>query len=438
VLYVNGNFANPIRFTDSFSPGMIVDASIPGDINNDGKDDILIGRAPASGTDNGRVYLLAHGGFAPPIPGFSYSMASTAVAYWEGFSLGVPYVVGDVNRDGIDDIAIGRRIEGAGFGETVSAFVIPGSSAFYISIGPVPGNLGVPGDGFNAASQFQSADLAIARVTRNLSTGYSHGAMQLYAGDFDGDRLIDLAVGLPFATRSATATTPGATFDPLASRAGVFFGIAVTTYGANLLNFEAPTVAMAGSAGERFGVLPIAPGMDLNADRVDDLVVAAPLAVAHSVTTTVDAGRVSVIFGGRSGKSLPTQVELLTNTDIAGSGLYLVGAGNGQPVAGEGRLAATGVIDFLTSGQLSQFDVISGDWDDTGVYLGATTPGLALLKTAEPVGSAYFVDATSSRFASSTPTAARPRSASTLASRLTAGRPSSPAGPRSRSFRPRP
>ena len=99
-------------------------------------------------------------------------------------------------------------------------------------------------------------------------------------------------------------------------------------------------------ASDGFGVLPSTPRMDLDGDRADDLLIGAPGATVTTVQQTANAGRVYVVYGGRSStQTLPT-----TDTDLVdrtvpggGGGNYLVDLGTGQPfVQDDSRLRATG------------------------------------------------------------------------------------------------
>src|SRR4029079_9284268 len=81
-----------------------------------------------------------------------------------------------------------------------------------------------------------------------------------------------------------------------------------------------------------FGSLPADPNIDLNEDRLDDLVIGAP--GAHAITTIVlpNAGKVFVAYGASAPPTLPAgdQIVDLTNLTVTGSGDFLVDRGTGR------------------------------------------------------------------------------------------------------------
>ena len=205
-------------FISGESPGDNFGWSIAsaGDVNGDGKPDILVG-APGvgagAGTDTGRVYMVSSEGSTvlfkvdgdQPASRFGHSVAG----------------IGDVNGDGVADIAVGApRAPVLGRGNAGKVFVLSGR------------------DG---------------RLLYNLegpSAGSSFGHALAGAGDMDGDGVSDLLVGAPGFNANA-----GAVF--------VFSG----RDGKKLYEFS-------GSPREELGY-SVAAGGDINGDGRPDILVGA-------------------------------------------------------------------------------------------------------------------------------------------------------------------
>jgi hypothetical protein len=97
--------------------------AIIGDVNDDGMDDIAVGAPQYGATDIGRVYIY-HG----PVTGVAIvpSTILSGEASFDGFGVSVAGA-GDVNGDGIDDLVVGAWLNDEGGSDAGKAYVFYGS-----------------------------------------------------------------------------------------------------------------------------------------------------------------------------------------------------------------------------------------------------------------------------------------------------------------------
>ena len=131
-----------------------------------------------------------------------------------------------------------------------------------------------------------------------LPGGAAHASVQAPAvADFNGDGHADLAVGAPGGTISGKAG---------AGYVSVVYGATGGVDAARHADFSQNTAGVPGAAeaGDRFGahVLPV----DLNRDGFTDLLVGAP---GEDVGSVVDAGMITVLWGGAQGLSTAAAVD---------------------------------------------------------------------------------------------------------------------------------
>ncbi|NOT01055.1 MAG: hypothetical protein HOP29_10545, partial [Phycisphaerales bacterium] len=319
-----------------------------GDVNGDGFEDLLFGdqRFTAGTPNTGRAYLvLGRAAFAAEIHLDNASAALVQSDYiWSGVGLGAGvFALGDTNQDGYDDFALTRSVSGptAQADRRDGVIVYGGGPNLVVQAAAAPPVL-------------NSANNELVRVDRNVPTGFhAHGDMFVYAGDFDGDARTDLAIGEPVhhLAVSAAEVADAALVDSSGGYLHVFWSaldVPVTTAVAGdavQLSLAYADVQIEGEAGtDRFGTLPLSPDIDLDGDRINELIVGAAAAdvrtgVAGNGPNDVDrnAGRIYVVFGGTGrDAALPESgVTFMTNRDVPGGGLFVVDPATGQPFRGE-------------------------------------------------------------------------------------------------------
>ncbi len=248
-----------------------------GDLDADGSPDYVVG-APASyfftlSEGNASVYSGASGAFLFAVSGTT-----------NGSFLGVAVSgAGDVNADGIPDVAVGAP---QWFEVTGPAGIGPGSMRLL--------------SGLDGSTLWTAAGIA-------LDDGY--GAALAAAGDVDGDGLADVLVGVP--GNDAAALDAGRAV--LLSGAG----------GAVLRTLEGA------AAGDRLGASVAGLG-DVDVDGVPDLAAGAPF----SDSPAADSGSVRVVSGS-TGATLATFVGATA------------GAKLGTAVGGGGDLDGDGLDDAV-------------------------------------------------------------------------------------------
>ncbi len=371
------------------------------DVNHDGQDDQLFGISDY-GTDHlGRVYLI------PVVTGAAggsgtYDLDSSPYI-WQGFGLGPVWDLGDLNGDLTDEFAFGRAVEGGDPLKQGSVFVYAGGTGYQFG-----GTQSVSAESPNQLNT-QFAYNAMLTLSRGLAAGeFVSGVPEVTGGDFDGDKLGDVAVGLASADgKGRVSVFKNAAYKAQPSR------YYYSPFNSTRL-YAAADVAITGEeAGGGFGTLSFSPGLDLDGDRVSDLVVGAGAATGHIGTDltpdgsaggpalTPQAGRVYALFGGRSGAP-SADAEYLTNRDITGSGLYLVEQATGRPWTYQAPpSASTSGTQLFGSGELFSSDprlaekvtAASGTLDAAGVLTApAAAPGVALVNTPAPLSAGYRLE----------------------------------------------
>ena len=328
-----------VAIASDASPGIDYTATVAGDINGDGLEDIVLANSlfvniAVSGKKLppfGRVYVVygTPTGTGPLIVNLGEHVV------YQDFDLGAGLApLGDLNRDGYDDLAILRGEETAQY---ASLEVFLGSDA----LAHRKGNLLQP----------LAGDISIRRTDAdNVPAGLSLlGLLDVTAGDFDGDGHMDLVIG---ETERMVTTATSQVLDRDA-RGHLYVYWSVQERGYELLLADADVVVDGEAAFDQFGRLPSAPGLDLNGDHYADLIVGASMSHVLGTPTLSNAGKMYFLPGGPRQFELPpsSSMPVLSNNSFTGSGDFADGtAGTVLDQVPMGDEKGAGWFQFTTLG----------------------------------------------------------------------------------------
>jgi FG-GAP repeat len=326
-----------------------------GDVNRHGAPDLLVGapfddgdgNATDEGDDRGRAFVF-FGGIPPDgVPDVTMTGAEPGAHF--GASLAW---LGDVNRDGYHDWIVGAPGDD-GDGNATEDGADRGRAFFFLG-SRVPD--GIP-------------DL----VFTGSEVGSAFGFAVASAGDINAGRAPDIAVGAPLDDGDGNATDEGTD----RGRVYVFYGGSVLDVVPDLTLTGDEDAAQLGAA--------LAPGCDVNADRIDDLVVGAPL---HDAGGGLDADRGEayvflgasapdavpdlVLSGGNDGGAFGAALDCVGDVDGDGESDFLVGA----PLEDPGGLADAGRAYLFRGGaSLDLLPDLVLDGAEQGGRFGAAVAG---------------------------------------------------------------
>ena len=318
-----------------------------GDVNNDGKADLVIGAPdadPSSRAGAGSAYVVF--GAAS----FAASLDVTTLTGSNGFridgaaagdALGTSVAAaGDVNRDGFADVILGAPLNDATASNAGAAYVIFGKASF--------------GSSIDLGSLTATTGYRIAGTTAGDKLGLSVSS----AGDLNNDTFADIVVGAPYHEESA-GTDAGAAYVVFGKASG-FANIAASS-----LNGTTGFRLEGLNASDQLGLAASSAG-DVNDDGLADLIVASPRAEVNGVSV----GASYVVFGKVSAFSSAFSVSTLTGS-------------TGFRIA----------MDYSSDPWLSSW--IVNTTGATGITNGVSTSILADVLTVVPDGNDVFVKANS-------------------------------------------
>lgn len=276
-----------------------------GDFNGDGRSDLVTGVPQediGEHADAGAisvVYGTENGLTTDGDQSLHQNTPGIAGVAEPGDRFGEALAVGDFNDDGFDDLAIG--VPGESIGEIAEA------GAVQILYGN-PAGLVTSASGTSLNDQlFHQDSVGVA----DIPEPFDRFGSSLTSGDFDGDGIDDLAIGIKnenigrLHSAGAVQILYGSPSGPARKHGdGFLFQTSDTGYRADRYSFFGASLA----AG------------DLNNDGRDDLVVGAP---GGDFLDAIDAGLVNVFSGRDHGLSLPDGYRL--NQGVTAGGLTVAG-----------------------------------------------------------------------------------------------------------------
>ena len=281
-----------------------------GDVNGDGIDDIIVGTRV-----NGAYVIFGRtGGFGTIDLGNLLPADGFLIQGGDFHYPGVSVAAaGDINGDGFDDVVVGGFYYSYYYGSDPTAYVIFGKGSGF---GTIDVSDLAASDGFTIQSEFHFYDFSGLRVDS--------------AGDINGDGFDDLIVSSPYDNGSAGA-------------AYVIFGKASGFADIDLTNLSSSVgFEIAGAAGlSDLAGWSVAGAGDVNGDGFDDLIVGAP----GGDSGGTNSGQAYVLFGKASGF---TTIDL---GNLAGAGFLILGDfasdSAGFSVAGAGDVNGDGIADII-------------------------------------------------------------------------------------------
>lgn len=386
----------------------------PGDVDGDGRDDLVIGAPgqPLTTTVtlmNARGYVLRgqSAGFAfdaeydsDALPvGFAWTMAPEQMGRDIGRSLAA---AGDIDGDGLDDFIVGapyNRLDDPVY--SGRAWVVFGQSGGWsadIDLDDLDGTNGFRIDGA-AESDYLGASVA-------------------GVGDVDGDGFDDLVIGA-FGVDDAVTTDAGAVYLVYGGSSGFTASFDVGDIGAAAAPRATVLAEPAGATGS-YAWLGwaaaggnMAAGRDVNGDGLDDFIVTARGPSGEPMTSYL-------VFGRSGGFAADFDLSTLDGSDgyiLTGPDSGGRGAGAGYEAAWAGDVNDDGIPDFV----LTNVDIGGGSSANTAylIYGGADNLAALAATTDARYGTGTgMIDPTTLCFAAGTliATPAGPRPVETLRS----------------------
>ena len=299
-----------------------------GDVNGDGKDDLIIGAngADPNGLENaGSSYVLfgSTSGFAPSIDLATLNGINgfTINGIAAGDQLGSSVSgAGDVNGDGFADLSIGAPYaDPNGLEKAGQSYVVFGSN-----------------NGFPTSLNVSDLDGNNGFTINPIAAGDELGVSVSAAGDVNGDGIDDLIIGAFGADPNGNANA-GTSYVVFGSSEA--FPASFKPSGLDGTN----GFAINGIAEDDFSGIRVSSAGDFNGDGIDDLIISTPFA-------ETSAGQSYLVFGSKEG--FWASINLSSLDGINGSVLNGVNPNDysGVSVSGAGDINGDGVDDLIIGG----------------------------------------------------------------------------------------
>ncbi len=319
-----------------------------GDLNHDGIDDLVVGQ-PNAGQVFPDLPLGAVDVVFGPMTGTS-PLSSVGLRY-VGFDdvryVGLDVTVGDLDGDGLADLAIGSNTAGIGDGGTGRVFVLRGPLATETPLSQADARLVGPSGDFFGAEVAAVGDVTgdgvgdLAVFSFEYPGGANNGLASVFAGPIDAD----LTSADAFATY-AGSDEGNAAGRPIAGGdvdgdgmgdlvLGALSGVAGPPGAGEVVVVEGPASAGGqqvsdlavrfSGEGARDGLSTALVVGDLDEDGIDDLITSA---AAHDPNGVSDAGATYVVFGpvssaGVSVAEADVKVSGIDPSSMSGAGLAM-------------------------------------------------------------------------------------------------------------------
>ncbi|MEM1369584.1 MAG: hypothetical protein AAGG02_16550 [Cyanobacteria bacterium P01_H01_bin.15] len=266
-----------------------------GDVNGDGIDDIIIGAANGSSSEESYVVFGISSGFSSEIElsdldgSNGFILTGIDGDDTSGFSVSG---AGDVNSDGIDDIIIGASSADPNDTDSGQSYVVFGNSG-----------------GFSSEIELLALDGSNGFVLNGIGRRDFSGNSVSGAGDVNGDGIDDIIIGATDA-------------DPNGSSSGETYVVFGNSGG---FSSEIELLALDGSNGfvlngidrRDFSGNSVSGAGDVNGDGIDDIIIGA----ADADPNGSSSGETYVVFGAGANLSVPentTPVVTIPATDVEG------------------------------------------------------------------------------------------------------------------------
>ncbi|WP_291986182.1 PA14 domain-containing protein [Luteitalea sp.] len=313
--------------------------NVVGDVNGDGLDDIVF--VEESNNAATKAYLL----LGRTGTGAIQIETQSAAAFDLSGLGGRAFALGDLDRDGYDDIGFTRGEESE---DAAGGLVFRGAASFT--------------NGTNVALTEADAAMRFFRgVEGSLAGGLKViGLPQMTAGDFNGDGRMDIAIGdhgrflgiadqlLDSFVRSEVLVFESVAEHIGAGSARLDFGQADVRY-LGEQEFDVNRILLLAFGGA-LGVFAGGPSIDVDRDGVDDLIIGSGVVDVNVDDFQLAAGKIYFVMGKRGGTELPDYAVPLVNRTVPGSGSFLV-SDSGVPEIFDALLTpdidGDGINDFV-------------------------------------------------------------------------------------------